>query len=61
MPSQKSQKKITEKLHEIILSNKSVSQCLLIEKLNPIITGWGNYFRHAVSKEMFDKMNHIMV
>ena len=60
-PSQKSQKKITEKLHELIFSNKSASQCLLIELLNPIITGWGNYYRHVVSKEVFAKIDHILV
>jgi RNA-directed DNA polymerase len=60
-PSQKSQKKITEKLHEVIFRNKSISQCLLIEELNPIITGWGNYFRHVVSKKVFAKIDHILV
>ena len=59
-PSEKSQKKITEKLHEAIFSNKAASQCRLIEILNPIITGWGNYFRHAVSKEVFAKIDHIV-
>jgi len=60
-PSEKSQKKITEKLHEVIFSNKSVSQCLLIEILNPVITGWGNYFRYVVSKIVFAKIDHILV
>jgi RNA-directed DNA polymerase len=60
-PSMKSQKKILEKLHEVIFSNKSASQCLLIELLNPIITGWGNYFRHVVSKEVFAKIDHLLV
>jgi len=59
-PSKKSQKKITEKLHEVIFNNKSASQCQLIELLNPVITGWGNYFRHAVSKEVFAKTDHIL-
>jgi len=60
-PSEKSQKKIAEKLHEVIFSNKSASQCLLIELLNPVITGWGNYFRHVVSKKIFAKIDHIVV
>ena len=38
-PSKKSQKKITKKLYDVIFSNKSASQCLLIELLNPVITG----------------------
>jgi RNA-directed DNA polymerase len=60
-PSEKSQKKITEKLHEIVFSNKSVSQCYLIKSLNPVITGWGNYFKHVVSKVVFAKIDHILV
>jgi len=60
-PSKKSQKKMTEKLHGVIFSNKSAAQGLLIEILNPIIRGWGNYFRHAVSKEVFAKIDHILV
>jgi retron-type reverse transcriptase len=60
-PSEKGQKKITKKLHEAIFSNKSVSQCRLIEILNPVITRWGNYFRHAVAKKVFAKIDHILV
>jgi RNA-directed DNA polymerase len=60
-PSKKSQKKIVEKLHERIFSHKSVSQCALIEILNPVIRGWGNYFKHAVSKKVFAKIDHILV
>jgi RNA-directed DNA polymerase len=60
-PSKKSQKKITEKLHEVIFSNKSASQHALIQALNPVITGWGNYFRHVVSKKVFAKIDHIPV
>jgi len=59
-PSTKSQKKITLKLHEVIFSNKSASQCSLIEILNPVITGWGNYFRHVVSKKVFAKIDYIV-
>jgi RNA-directed DNA polymerase len=60
-PSNKSQKKITEKLHEVVFSNKSALQSRIIEILNPIITGWGNYFRHVVSKKVFAKIDHILV
>jgi len=60
-PSKKSLKKFTEKLHEVIFSNKAASQWSLIEKLNPVITGWGNYFRHVVSKELFAKIDHLLV
>jgi RNA-directed DNA polymerase len=60
-PSKKSQKKMTEKLHVIIFGNKAVSQDVLINKLNPVITGWGNYFSHVVSKKVFCTIDHILV
>jgi RNA-directed DNA polymerase len=60
-PSKKSLKKITEKLHKVIFNNKSASQWSLIAKLNPVVTGWGNYYRHVVSKEVFAKIDHILI
>jgi len=59
-PSRKGQKKLTEKLHEIVFSNKAAAQNKLIVKLNPVLTGWGNYYKHVVSKKIFCKMDHIL-
>lgn len=59
-PSRKGQKKLTEKLHEVVFSNKAAAQNKLIVKLNPVLTGWGNYYRHVVSKKIFSKMDHIL-
>lgn len=60
-PSKKSQKKMADKLHEIIFSNKAVSQSVLIRRLNPVITGWGNYFKHVASKKVFSRTDHILI
>ncbi|GHU55926.1 group II intron reverse transcriptase/maturase [Bacteroidia bacterium] len=60
-PSRKGQKKLTEKLHEVVFRNKAAAQNKLIVKLNPVLTGWGNYYRHVVSKKVFCKMDHILV
>lgn len=60
-PSPKSQKRFTEKLHEVVFSkNKAVAQQKLIEDLNPVLRGWGNYYSGVVSKTTFSKIDHIL-
>ena len=60
-PSKKSQKRFTDKLHEVILTRgKAFSQPELIGMLNPIMRGWGNYYRHVVSKEVFCRCDNIL-
>lgn len=53
-PSQTSIKNIMRKIHDIISKNTSVSATRLIVLLNPVIRGWTNYFKHGVSKKVFD-------
>lgn len=60
-PSPKSVKRFTEKLHEVILDkNKAVAQQKLIEDLNPVLRGWGNYYSGVVSKTAFSRIDHIL-
>ena len=42
-PSKKSIDKVTEKISNIIKKGKAWPQEVLIDSLNPIITGWSNY------------------
>jgi RNA-directed DNA polymerase len=54
-------KKVLEKLREIgtwLKSHPSVSQEVVIRRLNPILSGWANYYRHGVSKETFAYVDH---
>jgi RNA-directed DNA polymerase len=56
-PSKDSQKKFQEKINEVMNANKSIPQLSLIRLLNPIITGWGNYYRHCSAAKVFQKMD----
>lgn len=56
-PSTKGQKQFKEKVKEIISSHKSIPQESLIRMLNPVITGWGNYYRHQVSAKIFQDLD----
>ena len=47
------------KIAEIIDTYKTAPQAALISKLNPIIKGWSNYYSTVVSKETFNKVDHL--
>lgn len=46
-PSKESQKKFQRKINEIVNSHKTIPQESLIRLLNPVITGWANYYQHV--------------
>lgn len=53
--------KVLAKLKEIrdwLRNNPHVSPIVVIAKLNPIIRGWGNYYRFGVSKEVFSYVDY---
>lgn len=56
-PSKESQKKFQRKINGIITSHHSIPQESLIRLLNPVITGWANYYQHVVSGKVFQKMD----
>jgi len=53
MPAKKSIKSLLGKVKEIIKSNASATQEVLIRQLNPVIRGWATYHRHIVAKEIY--------
>ena len=59
-PSKEAFQKHYDKLAEAIDNHKAASQHVLIGKLNPIITGWTNYYKAVPSKETFKKMSYLM-
>ncbi len=58
-PSKESQKKFQRKINEIVNSHKTIPQESLIRLLNPVITGWANYYQHVVSGKVFQKWTSI--
>ncbi|MBD2574727.1 group II intron reverse transcriptase, partial [Arthrospira platensis] len=59
-PSQKAVKAHTEVIKGVIKQHKTAPQSALINKLNPIIRGWSNYYSGVVSTETFNKLDHII-
>jgi len=47
-----------ESIRGIIKRNRAKTQETLIEQLNPVITGWANYYSHVVSKEIYSQCDH---
>lgn len=59
-PSTQAKAKFRTKVKKVIKDYKSQPTAALISKLNPIILGWGNYYRTAMSKTTFTKMDHFI-
>ena len=48
---------VKDKVRQILKTGTSQSQGLVIQRLNPVIRGWANYYRHVVSKKVFDDID----
>jgi RNA-directed DNA polymerase len=57
-PSAKNVKAFLKKVRHIIKTSQAISAGQLIIRLNPILRGWANYHRHAVSKQTFSKVGY---
>jgi len=57
-PAKSSVKALHEKLRLCIHSARGSPQEALLLKLNPLIRGWANYYRHGASKRTFDRLDH---
>lgn len=56
-PSQISVKKVREKIKLIFDAYRGTSTTILIDKLNPVIKGWANYFRPISSRKTFESLD----
>ncbi|KAE8753297.1 group II intron reverse transcriptase/maturase, partial [Paraburkholderia madseniana] len=50
-------KSLLDKVRAIIKGHTSVTQEVLIHKLNPVIRGWAMYHRHVVAKVTFSSVD----
>jgi RNA-directed DNA polymerase len=57
-PAKPSIAAVKEKVRDILKTGASLTQDVLIRRLNPVIRGWGHYYRHVVSKEVFSDIDH---
>ena len=57
-PSKSAVKSFLGKVRDIIKSNKSIKQEILIRKLNPVIRGWVNNQRYVVSSKVFSTVDY---
>jgi len=59
-PSKDSIKSVMAKLKGIIVSHRGNQAAVLIRNLNPVITGWANYHKHACSKKIFYLLDRML-
>ena len=59
-PSKKSIRKVTNNMSKVVKSHIGQSQDDIIDKLNPIITGWSNYHQISVSAEIFSRIDDLL-
>jgi RNA-directed DNA polymerase len=57
-PSKSSEKRHYQALAAIVSTHRAGTQAALIQRLNPVITGWCNYYAAGASKQRFSKMSH---
>jgi len=58
-PSKEAVKRHLDKIGKVIDSHHNASQGVLINRLNPVIRGWCNYYSTVVSKETYSKCAHL--
>lgn len=59
-PAKASVLRFQQTLKDTLAGLKGKNARQLIQTLNPIIRGWANYFRNAVSSETFSKLEHFV-
>ena len=56
-PSTRSVQALVAKVREVVKGSLQLSAGSLVQRLNPIISGWASYHQHVVSKQTFGKVD----
>lgn len=56
-PSEQSIPALAEKTGRIIRHHRQTKTAHLLKQLNPVIRGWANYHKHAVAKQVFQRVD----
>lgn len=59
-PSREAKIRHSHRIRDVIRTHKAASQAVLIDRLNPIIRGWANYYSNVCSKATYNLMNHLI-
>lgn len=57
-PSKQGVKRLLDTVRETVRQHRTAPAHVLVSKLNSILRGWANYYRHVVSKKTFSKIDH---
>ena len=57
-PSKKALASVTDKVRSLTRRARHRTLADLLRRLNPVLRGWCNYFRHGVSKRTFSYVDH---
>jgi RNA-directed DNA polymerase len=57
-PSKKALASIKAKVRALTRGSTNQPLAVLLQRLNPVLRGWTNYFRYGVSKATFDYLDH---
>jgi group II intron reverse transcriptase/maturase len=60
-PSEKARQRFKEKIRSLSLRRAPVSTAQLIRDINPVIRGWGMYFRRAHVRRLFNQLDRWVV
>jgi RNA-directed DNA polymerase len=57
-PSRNSIKRLLHRVRDLVKKNRAQTQGVMIDILNPLVRGWGNYHKKVCARKTFEKVDH---